>query len=99
MEVSIIGSGTMATGIAQVICNCVQITKVNIIARTEAKAANVIDICEKGMKRLIRKSKITEEQASTSVEKFEKPAPKGAVKLVDAENIDESSVYLGHYSQ
>ena len=28
-------------------------------------------------------------QISTSVEKFEKPAPKGAVKLVDAENIDE----------
>ncbi|MDC3192058.1 3-hydroxyacyl-CoA dehydrogenase NAD-binding domain-containing protein [Pseudoalteromonas elyakovii] len=71
MEVSIIGSGTMATGIAQVICNSVQITKVNIIARTEAKAANVIDICEKGMKRLIRKSKITEEQASTSVEKLQ----------------------------
>lgn len=71
MEVSIIGSGTMATGIAQVICNCVQITKVNIIARTEAKAANVVDVCEKGMKRLIRKSKITEEQASTSVEKLQ----------------------------
>jgi len=27
--------------------------------------------------------------ASTSIESFEKPAPKGAVKLVDADNVDE----------
>ncbi|MGK0326234.1 MAG: electron transfer flavoprotein beta subunit, partial [Polaribacter sp.] len=26
---------------------------------------------------------------ATSIESFEKPAPKGAVKLVDADNIDE----------
>ena len=26
---------------------------------------------------------------STSTESFEKPAPKGAVKLVDADNVDE----------
>jgi len=71
MEVSIIGSGTTATGIAQVICNCEQITRVNIVARTEAKALNVIDICKKGMKRLIRKSKLTEEQASVLVEKLQ----------------------------
>jgi electron transfer flavoprotein beta subunit len=28
-------------------------------------------------------------EASTSIESFEKPAPKGAVKLVDANNVDE----------
>jgi len=28
-------------------------------------------------------------EASTSVQSFEKPAPKGAVKLVDADNVDE----------
>ena len=28
-------------------------------------------------------------ESATSIESFEKPAPKGAVKLVDAENIDE----------
>ena len=28
-------------------------------------------------------------EASTSIESFEKPAPKGAVKLVDADNVDE----------
>ena len=29
------------------------------------------------------------EAAATSSQSFEKPAPKGAVKLVDAENVDE----------
>jgi electron transfer flavoprotein beta subunit len=28
-------------------------------------------------------------EASTSIESFEKPAPKGAVKLIDAGNVDE----------
>jgi electron transfer flavoprotein beta subunit len=27
--------------------------------------------------------------AATSAQSFEKPAPKGAVKLVDADNVDE----------
>ena len=30
-----------------------------------------------------------EGEASTSIQSFEKPAPKGAVKLVDADNVDE----------
>jgi len=71
MEVSIIGSGTMATGITQVICNSNEITKVNIVARTEAKALNVIEVCKKGMKRLVRKSKLTEERAVEAVEKLQ----------------------------
>ncbi|MDC9529668.1 3-hydroxyacyl-CoA dehydrogenase family protein [Pseudoalteromonas sp. Angola-7] len=71
MEISIIGSGTMATGITQVICNSNEITKVNIVARTEAKAVNVIEVCKKGIKRLVRKSKLTEAQAIEAVEKLE----------------------------
>lgn len=71
MEVSIVGSGTMATGITQVICSSNKITKVNIVARTEAKALNVIEACKKGMKRLVRKSKLTEAQAVKAVEKLQ----------------------------
>jgi electron transfer flavoprotein beta subunit len=28
-------------------------------------------------------------ESATSIQSFEKPAPKGAVKLIDADNIDE----------
>ncbi|MGJ8485820.1 3-hydroxyacyl-CoA dehydrogenase family protein [Pseudoalteromonas sp. SYSU M81236] len=70
MELSIIGSGTMATGIAQVACTSNEITKIKIIARTEEKALNLIAACEKGVARLVRKSKLCEEKAELAFKKF-----------------------------
>ncbi|MGS0498012.1 3-hydroxyacyl-CoA dehydrogenase family protein [Pseudoalteromonas mariniglutinosa] len=69
MEVSIIGSGTMATGIAQVLCMSNEISRVNLIARTEDKANASKDTCEKNISRLARKGKISTEQSSIAIEK------------------------------
>lgn len=70
MELSIIGSGTMATGIAQVACTSNEITKINIIARKEEKALNLIASCEKGVARLVRKLKLCEEEAELALNKL-----------------------------
>lgn len=40
-------------------------------------------------KKPLQVSEATGSEASTSIASFEKPAPKGAVKLVDADNLDE----------
>jgi len=69
MEVSIIGSGTMATGIAQVLCMSNEISRVNLIARTEDKANASKGTCEKNISRLARKGKISAEQSSIAIEK------------------------------
>lgn len=69
MEVSIIGSGTMATGIAQVLCVSDEITKINLIARTDDKANASKSNCEKNISRLARKGKISTEQSSNAIEK------------------------------
>ena len=70
MEVSIIGSGTMATGIAQVLCVSNDVSKVNLIARTEEKALVSKSTCEKNISRLARKGKISDEQANSALEKL-----------------------------
>lgn len=70
MEISIIGSGTMATGIAQVVCLCDEVTRVNIIARSQEKASNLVKACNKGITRLVRKSKLTDKDAETSLNKL-----------------------------
>tara|TARA_B100001059_G_scaffold200101_1_gene206728 strand:+ start:951 stop:1796 length:846 start_codon:yes stop_codon:yes gene_type:complete len=69
MEVSIIGSGTMATGIAQVLCMSNEISRVNLIARTGDKANASKGACEKNISRLARKGKISAEQSSIAIEK------------------------------
>jgi 3-hydroxybutyryl-CoA dehydrogenase len=69
MEVSIIGSGTMATGIAQVLCMSNEISRVNLIARTGDKANASKGTCEKNISRLARKGKISAEQSSIAIEK------------------------------
>lgn len=70
MEVSIIGSGTMATGITQVLCLSSEVSKVNLIARTEEKALASKSVCAKNISRLARKGKISGEQASSASEKL-----------------------------
>lgn len=69
MKVSIIGSGTMATGIAQVLCVSNEVSRVNLIARTEDKAIASKNACEKNISRLARKGKISAEQSSMAIEK------------------------------
>ncbi|RPA63833.1 3-hydroxybutyryl-CoA dehydrogenase [Shewanella frigidimarina] len=70
MEVSIIGSGTMATGITQVLCVNDQVTKINLIARNDNKALLAKAVCEKSISRLVRKGKLTEAQSINALEKI-----------------------------
>lgn len=70
MEVSIIGSGTMATGITQVLCVSNEVSKINLIARTEEKALALKSACVKNISRLARKGKISDDQACFALEKL-----------------------------
>lgn len=65
MKVAIIGSGLMATGITQVMAISDAITDVVVITRSEDKSVSVNKSCLKHFSRLLRKDKITEEQAGT----------------------------------
>ncbi len=60
----------MATGIAQVICASDEVKKIIIVARDKQKAEQVKASCLKGLSRLVRKGKLTEESASQGVEKI-----------------------------
>lgn len=70
MEISIIGSGTMATGITQVLCISEQVSKINLIARTEERALASKNLCIKNITRLSRKGKISDEQTSSALRKL-----------------------------
>jgi 3-hydroxybutyryl-CoA dehydrogenase len=70
MEVSIIGSGTMATGISQVLCVNDKVSKINLIARNDNKAFLAKAACEKSISRLARKGKLTEAQSINALEKI-----------------------------
>jgi 3-hydroxybutyryl-CoA dehydrogenase len=70
MEVSIIGSGTMAIGITQVLCVSNEVSKINLIARTKEKALASKKACAKNVSRLARKGKISDERASQALEKL-----------------------------
>jgi 3-hydroxybutyryl-CoA dehydrogenase len=70
MDISIIGSGTMATGITQVLCISEQVSKINLIARTEEGALASKNLCIKNITRLSRKGKISDEQASSALRKL-----------------------------
>lgn len=70
MEVTIIGSGTMATGITQVLCLSDEVFKVNLIARSEDKAVATKSVCEKNIVRLARKGKISAKKSSVSIGKI-----------------------------
>lgn len=60
----------MAAGIAQVICASDEVKKIIIVARDKQKAEQVKASCLKGLSRLVRKGKLTEESASQGVEKI-----------------------------
>ncbi|MCG9698286.1 3-hydroxyacyl-CoA dehydrogenase NAD-binding domain-containing protein [Shewanella sp. Isolate11] len=81
MRVSIIGSGTMATGIAQVMCASDEVKHIIIVARDIQKAEQLKSSCAKGLSRLVRKGKLTEESASQSIEKIF-----STTELADVEN-------------
>ena len=70
MDISIIGSGTMATGITQVLCISEQVSKINLITRTEERALASKNLCIKNITRLSRKGKISDKQASSALEKL-----------------------------
>lgn len=70
MEVSIIGSGTMAVGITQVFASCEKVKTINVVARTLDKAEQVKLSTQKALSRLVRKSKLTEQEASEIIEKI-----------------------------
>ena len=63
MKIAIIGSGTMACGIAQVLLNSEQVNKLVIVTRNEEKSYLVKKNCEKQLSRLVKKGKISEHQA------------------------------------
>jgi 3-hydroxybutyryl-CoA dehydrogenase len=70
MIISIIGSGTMATGIAQVVLQADDVEKVIVIARQIEKAEKAIYQCRSKLFRLFRKGKLTEEQCEFFQEKL-----------------------------
>lgn len=70
MKISIIGSGTMGTGIAQVLIQSEEVIKLNIIARTLEKAELVKAECLKYLTKMVRKGKISESCASSAIEKL-----------------------------
>lgn len=70
MEVSIIGSGTMATGILQVLCLSEDVSRINLIARTDEKALDSKNNCVKSLSRLCRKGKINEGVAVSAQQKI-----------------------------
>jgi 3-hydroxybutyryl-CoA dehydrogenase len=70
MIVSIIGSGTMGAGIAQVLMQSEDVKKLTIIARSLDKAETVKSVCLKQLSKLVRKGKLTESLASSAIEKL-----------------------------
>lgn len=70
MEISIIGSGTMASGILQVLCVSDKVTKINLIARDDSKAFLAKAACEKSISRLTRKGKLTEAESANALSKI-----------------------------
>lgn len=69
MEISIVGTGAMATGIMQVLCLSDEVTKINLIARTESKAMLSKAACKKNLDRLVAKGNIGETYAKNALEK------------------------------
>jgi 3-hydroxybutyryl-CoA dehydrogenase len=70
MKVSIIGSGTMGTGIAQILIQSESVEKLNVIARSIEKADSVKAACLKYLSKMVRKGKISESYASIAIEKL-----------------------------
>ena len=70
MNISIIGSGTMGIGIAQVLIQSEDVVELNIIARSVENAELVKAACLKYLTRLVRKGRISQSYASNAIEKL-----------------------------
>ncbi|KXS35316.1 MAG: 3-hydroxybutyryl-CoA dehydrogenase [Idiomarina sp. T82-3] len=66
VKVAIIGSGTMASGIMQVLALTDHVERVSLIARTEEKASQCINKCFSKIDSLLAKGKITESQKKSA---------------------------------
>lgn len=71
MVVVIIGTGVMASGIAQVLCASEEISQIKVIGRTKEKAEVVKNSCNKGILRLCRKGKLTDKQVEVYSSKLQ----------------------------
>jgi 3-hydroxybutyryl-CoA dehydrogenase len=91
MNVVIIGSGVMATGIAQVLLNSEEVVLVTVIARTITKTKNIRNSCQKHLSRLVRKGVLTSVQADSNINKLRLSA--------DYQAITESSLVIEAVSE
>ena len=91
MNVVIIGSGVMATGIAQVLLNSEEVVLVTVIARTIIKTKNIRNSCQKHLSRLVRKGALTSVQADSNINKLRLSA--------DYQAITESSLVIEAVSE
>lgn len=105
MKISILGSGTMAFGIAQVFCSYQDASEVTIIARSREKAENIIVKCERVLKKLESRGKIEEGMAELYIGKLVAGDAielcEGADLVVEAlaENVDIKSRTLSSLSE
>jgi 3-hydroxybutyryl-CoA dehydrogenase len=70
MKIAIIGSGTMATGIIQVLLMSKKVTQLVVITRSEDKSINVKRSCEKYLSKLSRKGLLDPNEVSLTIEKL-----------------------------
>jgi len=91
MNVVIIGSGTMAIGIAQVLLNSEEVTLVTLIARSINKIENVSNTCKKYLSRLERKGVINSAQAENNFNKL--------ILSLDYQAITESNLVIEAVSE
>jgi 3-hydroxybutyryl-CoA dehydrogenase len=70
MKITVVGSGTMAIGISQVLIQCEDVVELNIIARSIEKAETVRINCLKYLTRMVRKGKISESIADNAMQKI-----------------------------
>ncbi len=72
MKVLIIGSGTMGTGIAQLLMSSNgAVESLCIYSRYQEHAERLLNVCEKNLNKLIAKGKFTEEELQASLNKIE----------------------------
>ena len=69
MKVFIIGSGTMGTGIAQLLMSHSVVETLYVYSRHIEKARHLLGVCEKNLRKLIEKGKFTEEELQDSLKK------------------------------
>ena len=70
MNVVVIGSGVMATGIAQVLLNSEKVALVTVIGRTTNKINNVRNSCQRYISKLETKGELNSVQAHSNINKL-----------------------------